>query len=112
MNKTCSLKIKRVLTSTHKLKDHTKIVSNFQTELMSRQVEFENLYEDARREREQLLEQNKRVRKIFVLEKHIDHKLSIEGLHAPSRSWCHSPVRLDFLILFGIRCNQNGVKRL
>ena len=34
---------------------------SFQAEAMARQVELENLYEDARRERDQLLEQNRRV---------------------------------------------------
>jgi hypothetical protein len=42
-----------------------KIVFNFyiyfQAELMSKQVELENMYEEAKREKDQLLEQNRRV---------------------------------------------------
>jgi hypothetical protein len=35
---------------------------SFQAEAMARQVELENMYEDVKRERDQLLEQNRRVR--------------------------------------------------
>ena len=34
----------------------------FQADMMTRQVEMENLYDEVKRERDQLLEQNRRVR--------------------------------------------------